>query len=167
MKKKLPKIKLLLILFTSLFFLSNCSSTKNPSSYKGDVSASDIKNMVDSHNFLFVAESVNPIRGRYRNLTSRYDVRVSSDSVISYLPYFGRAFTAPIDPSKGGIQFTSTDFSYDVSHDKSDKWNITIKPRGQDVRQMNFSVFENGSASLSVTSNSREPISFNGHLQKQ
>ncbi len=166
MKSNFLSLKALLIIFTSLFIFSNCSSTKKPSSYQGDLSASDIKDMVDSHRFTFVAESVNPNRGRFRTLTSRYDVRVSSDSLVSYLPYFGRAYTAPIDPSEGGIHFTSTDFSYDVTNNGSDKWNLLIKPKSQDVRQLNFTIFGNGSATLSVTSNSREPISFNGHLQK-
>ncbi|HEV8082694.1 MAG TPA: DUF4251 domain-containing protein [Chitinophagaceae bacterium] len=158
--------KLLLILFISLSIFSNCSPTKNTSAYKNDLSASAIKNMVDSRHFIFVAESVNPVGGRFRNLTSRYDVIVSADSLITYLPYFGRAYTAPINPDEGGIRFTSTNFSYVVTHNKSDKWDIVIKPKdGQGVQQLNFAIFENGSASLNVTSNSRTPISFNGHLQ--
>lgn len=166
MKNNILTIKSLLILFISLFIFSNCSSTKNTSGYKNDISAVTIKNMIDSRHFIFVAETVNPVRGRFRNLTSRYDVTLSSDSLISYLPYFGRAYTAPIDPSQGGIQFTSTDFSYEVTHDKSDKWDVVIKPKDrQDVQQLNFAIFENGTASLNVTSNSRDPISFNGHLQ--
>lgn len=166
MKNNFCSIKLLLIMFTGLFIFSSCSSTKNASSYQGDFSGSDVKNMIDAHKFTFVAESVSPNRGRFRMLTSRYDVKISSDSLVSYLPYFGRAYTAPIDPSKGGIQFTSTDFSYDVTNNNSDKWNLSIKPKSGDVRQLNFTIFANGSASLNVTSNSREPISFNGHLQK-
>ena len=160
-------LKLLPVLFVSLCIFSSCSSTKNTSGHTSDLSATDIKNMIDSRNFIFVAETVNPVRGRFRNLTSRYDVTVSSDSLSTYLPYFGRAYTAPVDPSDGGIRFTSTDFSYDVTQDKSDRWSVIIKPRdGKDVRQLNFSIFGNGTASLNVTSNSKDPISFNGHLQK-
>ncbi len=166
MKNNILTIKLLLILFISLSIFSDCSSTKNTSAYKNDTSPITIKNMIDSQSFIFMAETVNPLRGRFRILTSPYDVTVSQDSLISYLPYFGRAYTAPIDPSQGGIQFTSTDFSYDVKHEKSDKWDILIKPKDrQDVQQLNFSIFDNGTASLNVISISREPISFNGHLQ--
>lgn len=166
MKNNILTIKLLLILFISLSLFSNCSSTKNTSTYKSDASPITIKNMIDSQSFIFVAESVNPVRGRFRILTSPYDVTVSQDSLTSYLPYFGRAYTAPIDPSQGGIQFTSTNFSYELSHNKSDKWDVVIKPKDrQDVQQLNFSIFDNGTASLNVISNSRDPISFNGHLQ--
>lgn len=167
MKNNILFIKLLLILFISLSVFSSCSSTKNTSASKNDLSPTTVKNMIDSHHFTFVAETVNPLRGRFRNLTSRYDVTVSPDSLTSYLPYFGRAYTAPIDPSQGGISFTSTNFFYEANIDKSNKWNVVIKPRDkQDVQQLNFTVFGNGSASLSVTSNSRDPISFNGHLQE-
>ncbi|MEO8569921.1 MAG: DUF4251 domain-containing protein [Ginsengibacter sp.] len=167
MKKNILTIKIMMVLFTGLLIFSNCSSTKSQSADKGDFSADAIKNMIDSRHFTFVAESVNPARGRFRNLTSRYDVTVSGDSLTTFLPYFGRSYTAPIDPSQGGIKFTSTDFSYKVTNNKSNKWNVEIKPKDkQDVQQLNFSIFGNGSASLNVVSTSRDPISFNGHLQK-
>ena len=58
--------------------------------------------IVESKNYIFKAESVNPQRGRFRYLTSaEYDLVVTSDTVIAYLPYFGRAYSAPINPSEG------------------------------------------------------------------
>ncbi|MEP6583435.1 MAG: DUF4251 domain-containing protein [Ginsengibacter sp.] len=167
MRTIIPGIKLSLLFFITMLS-SNCSSTRNTTSYKNDSSLSAIKNMIDMHKFVFVAETMSPLRGRLRNLTSGYDVRVSPDTLMSDLPYFGRAYTAPLDPSQGGIKFTSTKFSYDVSQEKSNKWNIVIRPGdGQDVRQLIFTVFENGTASLNVTSNSRDAISFNGRLKKR
>lgn len=168
MKQYFRVIKLSLIFLSFTTMLLSCSSTKQTSSYKSDLSAAEIKNMIDSHGFIFVAESLNPLRGRFRTLTSRYDVAVSQDSLSADLPYFGRAYSLPIDPSQGGIKFTATKFSYDVTQPKSNKWNVTIKPQdGGDVQQLNFAIFDNGSASLSVSSNSKDPISYNGHLQKR
>ena len=165
MKKNIFFGKLLLAFCISIFIFSNCSSTKDSSANKRNLSASDIQSMVDSHRFTFVAQTANSARGHFRNLTSRYDVRVSSDSLVSYLPYYGRAYTAPIDPSQGGLDFTSTNFSYDATHEKSNKWNVVLKPgNGQDVQQLDFVIFDNGTSSLNVSSNSRDPISFNGYI---
>ena len=150
----------LVFLFSGIFFIS-CSSTKPVAS----LSESDVREMVNSKDFVFVADRVNPLRGRSRQLTSQYDVRVKNDSLTSYLPYFGRAHVAPMDPSQGGIQFTSTDFSYNTN--QGNGWTIIIKPNDHnDVQQMVFNIFENGTATLSVTSTNRDPISFNGYVKK-
>ena len=124
-----------------------------------------VKKMMDDHRFVFKAQSVNPSRGRVVQLNSNYDLLVSSDTVRSYLPYFGRAYSAPIGGSGGGIEFLSRNFDYNQQPRKKGGWNITIRPKDvTDVREMFLTVFENGTASLRVSSNNREPISYNGIL---
>ena len=106
-----------------------------------------------------------PMSGRTRQLTSDYDVKITKTQVVSYLPYYGRAYTAPTDPSQGGIQFTSKDFDYTVTPRKKGGWDIQIKPKDyRDVQQFNFNVTESGYASLQVTSTNRQSISFNGYI---
>jgi hypothetical protein len=149
-------------LFLALFFFQCTSSKKATAIQPGDAST-----MINAHEFKFIADRVTPLRGRMRQLTSSYDVTVKKDSLVSYLPYFGRAYQAPMDPSKGGIQFTSTQFSYEVNADKKNSWNVVIKPKDQpDVQQFLFTIFENGTATLNVTSTHRDPISFYGNIQK-
>jgi hypothetical protein len=122
--------------------------------------------LIESKNYVFIAESAHPLSGGFRQLTTEYDLRVLGDSIVAYLPYFGRAYAAPIDPTKGGIQFTSTDFEYSQQVRKKGGWNISIKPKdAQDVRQMTLFIRENGNASLQVTSNNRQAISFNGRIE--
>ena len=165
--KATPVYSLIKFLFFGLlisFSLIQCTASKNIEKLTSD----DIKNMIDSSRFVFDAERVNPLRGRTRYLTSSYDVTVKKDSVESFLPYFGRANQAPMDPSKGGIQFTSTDFSYTVEPGNSDNaWEVIIKPEDyNDVQELRFSIFSNGSVSLNVTSTHRDPISFTGHIER-
>ena len=124
--------------------------------------------MVDSQHFVFVAQSVIPLRGQFRNLTSVYDVNISKDTLVSYLPYFGRAYSAPLNPSESGLNFTSTNFSYTVTPNKKSGWDVMVKPKDNtDVQQFLFTIYDNGSASLNVTSNSRDAISFNGYIDKE
>lgn len=123
-----------------------------------------ISRIVSEQNYIFKAQSVMPTTGRTRQLSDNYDVSISKDSVASWLPYFGRAYSAPMDPTKGGIQFTSTDFEYS-SAQRNDGWDITIKPKDtRDVQQLFFTIFKNGTATLRVSSISRQPISFGGHI---
>lgn len=167
MKKYICKGKVIVILFAGLLALSNCTSTKNVGNENRNMTASPVKNMIDSQKFIFIAEMVNPLRGRNRHLTSRYDVAVSHDTLVSYLPYFGRAYTAPLNSSESGIQFTSTDFSYNFTELKPNKWEVLVKPNDvSNGPELRFTIFDNGSASLMVTSNSKDPISFTGHLKQ-
>ena len=121
-----------------------------------------ISRAVETQSYVFKAQTVMPSSGRTRQLNTDYDLRVSKDSVASWLPYFGRAYQAPLDPTKGGIQFNSTDFEYNTSQ-RNDGWEITIKPKDtRDVQELFLTVFKNGSATLRVSSISRQPISFGG-----
>jgi hypothetical protein len=121
--------------------------------------------VLESKNFVFKAESVNPPRGRFRQLTSDYDLVVTGDTVIAYLPYFGRAYSAPINASEGGIKFTSSNFDYTVDKKKKRSYEILIKPNdAPEVQALYLTVFDNNKASLRVNSLNRESISFNGYI---
>ncbi|HEU4552412.1 MAG TPA: DUF4251 domain-containing protein [Chitinophaga sp.] len=124
-----------------------------------------IKELVSAQSYTFKAQTALPMSGRVRQLTSEYELKVAKDSVIAYLPYFGRAYTAPLDPTKGGIQFTSHKFGYTVNNGKKGGWTISIKPSdAEDVRQMTLLLSEDGYGTLQVTSNNRQPITFNGYI---
>jgi hypothetical protein len=134
--------------------------------------AAKVKKMVDDVNFVFKANYANPQGGGNRALTSDYDLKVVKDSVIAYLPYFGRAYVAP-EPgtTEGGIKFTSTNFKYDAKQGKKGGWQIVIKPKDhditnwRDVQQLILNISNNGYASLQVLSTNRSPISFDGEIE--
>jgi hypothetical protein len=125
--------------------------------------------LINAQNYRFIAQSALPMGGPTRHLTGdEYDLTVSKDTVIAYLPYYGRAYTAPIGSGGGGIKFTSTKFEYTVTPTKKGGWDIAIKPKDvQDVTQLFLSVSSEGYASLRVTSVNRQSISFNGEVVKR
>jgi len=141
-----------------------CASKKIPASDK----AKAVSEMINSKSYVFKAEYALPRSGASRNLTPDYDLTVSPDTIISDLPFFGRAYTAPIDPTKGGFKFTSTDFEYTFSERRKGGWQVSIKPNDtRDVQQLTLDISENGYASLRVISNSREPMAFNGYITER
>jgi len=163
--KRLIKIMVLLAVASGSL---NLAYGQNP---KKAAKQAAIKNMVDNTNFYFNADYALPQRGGSKLLTSTYDVKVTRDSIIAYLPYYGQAYLAP-DPgtSEGGIKFTSTNFSYKVNPGKKGGWEIIIKPKDhditnwRDVQQMVMNISADGYASLSVLSSNRDPISFEGDI---
>lgn len=132
---------------------------------RNDAKAAVLKSSIDSQSYVFRAQMVMPMGGTSRQLTSDYDVRVGKDTIWCYLPYFGRAYTAPLDASNGGIKFTSTKFDYKMSVGKKGGWNILIKPSDAgDVQQLFLSVSAGGYANLQVTDVNKQPISFSGYV---
>jgi hypothetical protein len=130
--------------------------------------ASLIQKQIENKDFTFVAKWANPMRTAPRQLTDYYELKINSDSIITFLPYFGRAYTAPLDPTNISINLSSTILEYTVTKRKKHEWDIVIKPNNQtDVESFLLSVFDNGSAYLSVTSTNREPISFNGNIEEK
>jgi hypothetical protein len=155
-------IRYTMLLLVSVLLAGSLSAQTNKKEKKAQ-QAAVITAAVEAQRYIFKAQSTTPTGGgRFMQLTTPYTVKVGKDSVVSDLPYFGRAYTAPVDPTKGGIQFTSTNFDYKKEEIKNG-WRVTIKPTDAgDVQQFTLSLFNNGSASLQVISTNRQPISFNG-----
>jgi hypothetical protein len=122
-----------------------------------------IKEAVESKNYVFTAQTAMPMSGRTRNLTSEYDLHVSPDAVVSYLPYFGQAYQSTYGSTSSPLDFTSKDFEYAITPGKKEGWSVTIKPRDfREVQMMTLSISSDGYARLQVTFTSRQAISFNG-----
>jgi hypothetical protein len=155
-------IILAVAMMVNLIFWS-CSASNKMEKLKPE----DVGNMINSKNFTFVAERVNPMRGISKNLTSLYDFKVKRDTLDSYLPYFGRSYQAPIDPSKGGIMFRSNNFSYNVTTKSKDEWEVYIEPNDNlPKQQFIFQVYGNGKAVLNVQNTQRDPITFYGYVKR-
>ncbi|MBX3253130.1 MAG: DUF4251 domain-containing protein [Chitinophagaceae bacterium] len=124
-----------------------------------------LREAVDSKNFVFKAQTIVPMNGMSRQLNASYDLTVSSDKIISFLPYMGRLYTAPIDPAQGPLRFTSSDFEYNIQPGKKGGWQISIKPKDvRSVREFNLSITESGYATLQVNGNDRQPVTFYGYV---
>ncbi len=96
---------------------------------------------------------------------SSYDLKIDKDSVEAYLPYFGRAYTANLDPNDSGIKFKSKNFTYKSEQKKKGSWLITIKPKDtKDAQELSLTIGANGYAFLNVTSNNRQSISYMGYI---
>lgn len=126
-----------------------------------------LQKALDARHYVFVAQTVTPLRDGMRQLTSYYDLTVSTDTVISNLPYFGQAYVAPMNPSEGGFVFTSIASDYRTKTNKKGTREISINTKsGGDAQRMQLTVFNDGTASLQISSNNRDAISFNGYVQE-
>lgn len=142
--------------------------------------------IIEAQNYVFVATMAFPLNamdiskvlnrmpgansGGAINLNgSNYDVKVTKDSLVCYLPYYGRAYTVKPGINEGGIKFKSKDFNYKSEIRKKGGWIITMNPK--DVKDdynanyaLTLTVTTAGYATLTVNSNNQQSITFNGYL---
>ena len=145
-----------------------CGQEKKSKKQRQQEHAEQVQKMIESQDYKFIAQRALPMSGRSVNLTFGYDVNISKDTISSHLPYFGRAYVAPMNNTQAGIRFVSTDFEYQLENAKKDGWNVNITPKdGQRRCRFTLRVFSNGSASLTVNDDTRQSISFNGYITER
>jgi len=157
---KINKIKAAIV--TALVISAGFNST-----LAQDKKEATIKNVVETQQYIFKAQSVSPMTGSQRTLTSDYDLTVSNSSIKSYLPYFGVAYIAPINSSGPGIEFNTTEFQYTKEKSRKDGWDITIVPKNvPEIQKLFLHISGSGYTTLQVTSTNRQPISFYGRIEE-
>jgi hypothetical protein len=142
---------------------------QNKKADKEAAKIAEVKQLIQSKNYLFKAQYMYPMTGTQQYLTSDYDVKIGQDTVVSYLPYFGVVYfnAGYNNPSDAGIQFTSIKFEYSVEEKPNGSYLVYIKPKDtKNTTQMILNVASTGYANLSVQSNNRQLIRFSGYIQE-
>lgn len=129
--------------------------------------AHEIEQAVELSDFTFKATYAHPTGYRSVYLSPYYEVKILPDTVKAYLPYYGRAYRAPMDPREGGFSFNSTEFTYQSSPGKQkESWTAVVTILDQDRPvTFHFEIWGNGTASLHVNDFNRQTISFQGVVE--
>ena len=106
--------------------------------------------------------------GHLQELTVRpISLEIRNDSVISYLPYFGRAYSIPYGGGDG-LDFKAPLKEYDMKMDKKGNAVIEFVARNPEDRyEFRAQVYTNGEASINVNMQNRQSISFQGELEME
>jgi hypothetical protein len=105
-----------------------------------------------------------PMQGNAQFLSSGYHIEVKGDTVISHLPYFGRAYSAPY--SGGNVfSFKAPLLSYRVDSLQRASVHITFSTKTiDDTFTFYIELYENRKASVRVSAVNRQGISYTGEL---
>lgn len=148
-----------IIIFTGTLF-TGCSSTSKVST---TYTKEDIAAAINADKWISAVHYATPQYGRSRNITGSYDVQCKKDTVIFYLPYFGRTYSAMMSNSKNPLDFQTTDFTMAKEQKKEGEWEITLKPKDNtEIQNCIFNFYDNGSAKISITFINRSSIFFTG-----
>ncbi|MEL1254417.1 DUF4251 domain-containing protein [Flavobacterium sp. DGU38] len=125
----------------------------------------EIEAMIDSKNFVFEAQKAMPQGGRLLNLDyNTYFLKFNETKTTCDLPFFGRAFNVPYGGGDGGIKFEGVPENIQIEKKKK-SYNVKATVKGkEDVYDLLFSVYFDGGTSLSVNSNNRAFISYDGEI---
>lgn len=163
MKKTLGIISLFLV----ILFIGCKTKELSPEQQS---KAKEYVDKIESRNFIFNANSAQPISGRSINLNYNYYLKVSKDTVIANLPYYGRSYVAPINPRDISIDFTSTNFLYSENKKKDGAYEIKIVPKDITNRENEgisflLKISPDGYATLNALPTNRQSISFYGTVE--
>jgi hypothetical protein len=157
-----------LMLILSFVFASGFSQEKTKKELKEEKKIEkqkQIEKMVSDTDFVFVARTALPTGMKSVNLTSNPNyVKFKPDLIDSYMPYFGRAYTSVGYGSDTGLKFKGKPDEFKISKTKKAfQINATVSSPA-DKFSLSLSVGFEGSASLSITSNNRSTISYQGEI---
>jgi len=140
--------------------------------------------IVEAKTYTFVARSVTPLntldiskvmskmpdamQGGVINLTETYyEVKVTPDSVVAFLPYYGRSFSAPINQDDAGVKFNSKKFEYKSQKGKKRGWDTVIETKdAKENYRLAFNISDNGYVTLSLNSNNKQSVTYQGYLKE-
>lgn len=123
-----------------------------------------MKELIDSNRFVISVDKATPSKGKMRILSSDYTFEMHGDSVNSYLPFFGRAYSVDYGSTDGGIKFDELYQDY-TKKEKKGRYEISFKVRTtKDTYDVNLSIGFSGYASIGIRSNNKSYISFGGQV---
>ena len=124
-----------------------------------------VERALASRHYVVDVQMMYPRRGRAVNVTSNYSLEIKGDTVVSYLPYFGRAYSIPYGGGKV-FNFSAPIISYESARDRKGKTYVRlVTDNEEDVITFQLEIFDNGQATIDVRAREREPITYSGELE--
>jgi hypothetical protein len=163
MKTKLS-ILFVLICFLSFPVFAQEKTKKELKAERAAAKQKEIEALIDSKNFVFEAKRVTPRGGRLIDLDyNTYFLKFNTENTTCDLPFFGRGYNVGYN-SDGGIKFEGVPENIKVEK-KKNSYNFKASVKGKDdYYDLMFTIFFDGSTTLSVNSNNRASIFYDGDI---
>ena len=123
-----------------------------------------VENALNSKHYKIDIQVMHPIRGIPKNVSSDWSLEVKGDTLVSYLPYVGRAYNVPYGGGKG-MNFVAPISRYEQVQGKKGEYIITFYvDNGEDILNFLLKVCDNGQTEIDVQARERDYISYGGEL---
>ena len=159
---------LLLVAFSLPVHAQSRNERKEAKQQQRIIAFNEVKAIIDSASYIFTARRAYPQGGRSVDLTTNKNLLIiRNDSATADLSYFGRAYNIAYSMNAGGIKFDGTMNSYNLSENNK-KLALIINFKvstSNDSFDCTLEVFSRSSANLSVLSQNRSHISYDGYIE--
>ena len=125
----------------------------------------EIAALVESKSFVFKGDRAIPTGYKSMDLTTNPNfVKFSPDLIVSEMPFFGRAYSVSYGGSDAGLKFKGKPEIYTIERKKKN-YEVEAKIKGTgDSYTINLYISFEGSSTMSISSNNRTSISYNGKI---
>lgn len=121
--------------------------------------------LMNLRKFVFTARTALPQGFSAIDLTTNPNfVKFFPDSIVGDMPFFGTGYAGIGYSGDGGLKFSGKPTEYSIARNKKNFKVKAIVKSGHDTFQLFLTVSFEGSASLSINSLNRSPISYNGKI---
>jgi hypothetical protein len=162
------KVSILILLFCSLSIscFAQKKSKKELKAERQEAKQKQVDSLMNSKIFVFEAQKLTPLGGRLIILDhATYYLKFNPAKTTCDLPFFGRGYNLPYGGGDGGIKFEGVPEKITVQK-KQRNYLVKATVKGKDdVYDLIFNVFFDGGATLSITSNNRGAISYDGLIE--
>lgn len=144
--------------------VSKAKTRKEIRKEKAEKRAARVDSILTSGSFYIDINSAHSSLLNTVHLNDLYYIRLTADSIFTYLPYYGRAYRADFSNTNGGIDLSTT--HSELATDKTKK-NIVYSFSAKsefDTYQFTISITTSGYVSVNVSSMNRQAIRYNGEL---
>jgi hypothetical protein len=157
-----------LMVFFSLFLTMGFAQEKSQKQVKEEQKIEkqrQTESLVNSKEFVFIARRAFPLGYRTVDLTTNANfVKFQPDFIKSDMPFFGRAFGGRAAYGGGGFNFEGKPKEFTIEKNKK-SYQVKVIVKGESDQYILFlTVGFQGNASLSISSNDRSTISYEGNI---
>ena len=123
--------------------------------------------LIDSKEFVFVGKKAFPLGYGNIDLTTNPNyIEFKPDFIRSEMPFFGRGYSGIGYGGDSGLKFEGKPLEFSIVKAKK-TYELNARVKGEsDVFRITLSILEEGSATLTINSNNRSPISYYGEIFK-
>lgn len=172
MNKNDPIMKKIMLCLLATIVIVGCSTTMynadGTKMTKEQIRAARTQHVLEgiaNRQFKINVDRMIPMRMPARHLSSLYSLEVKGDTIVSYLPYLGRAYSIPYGGGKG-LNFTGIMSFYEPRQGRKNEIIIEIGVENEaDTYVYQLKVFDNGNTDINVQSRNRDYISFSGEME--
>lgn len=160
-------MKVILAFLLIMFFSSGFAqeSSKKAQREKSRIEKQhQVESLINSKEFVFTATRALPQDGNSIDLTTNTNyLKFHPEKIESYMPFFGRAYSADYG-GDGGIKFTGKPQDYKLVNGKKGFEISATVAVAQDNYKLALFVSPEGSATLTIISNRKSSISYFGAI---